>query len=119
MSYIVGYGQNYPVHVHHRGASIDPISVLHSPVGCVQGFEEWYRRPEKNPNVIYGALVGGPDKNDEFKDARDNYEQTEPTTSGTASLLGLFSKLSSITRSPGAASNHQETPTSNTNNLQS
>ncbi|KAL8100565.1 endoglucanase 5-like [Apium graveolens] len=119
MSYIVGYGQNYPVHVHHRGASIDPISVLRSPVGCVQGFEEWYRRPEKNPNVIYGGLVGGPDKNDEFKDNRDNYEQTEPTTSGTAPLLGLFSKLSNMKKSPGSGSNHQETPTSNTNNPQS
>ncbi|KAK1385413.1 Endoglucanase [Heracleum sosnowskyi] len=119
MSYIVGYGQNYPVQVHHRGASIDPISALPSPVGCVQGYEEWYRRPEKNPNVIYGALVGGPNKNDEFKDERDNYEQTEPTISGTASLLGLFSKLSSSYGSSGAASNHQETPTSNTNYPQS
>ncbi|KAI3812332.1 hypothetical protein L1987_17039 [Smallanthus sonchifolius] len=96
MSYMVGYGQNYPIHVHHRGASIASISVLHSVVGCVQGFDAWYRRPEANPNVVHGGLVGGPDKNDNFEDDRSSYEQTEPTLSGTAPLVGLFSKLHSI-----------------------
>ncbi|KAD3641938.1 hypothetical protein E3N88_31162 [Mikania micrantha] len=96
MSYMVGYGQNYPIHVHHRGASIASISVLHSVVGCVQGFDAWYRRPEANPNTVHGGLVGGPDKNDNFEDDRSNYEQTEPTLSGTAPLVGLFCKLHSI-----------------------
>ncbi|KVH95794.1 Carbohydrate binding domain CBM49 [Cynara cardunculus var. scolymus] len=68
MSYIVGYGQNYPIHVHHRGASIASISTLHSVVGCVQGFDAWYHRPEANPNIVHGGLVGGPDKNDNFDD---------------------------------------------------
>ncbi|KAL8105636.1 hypothetical protein AgCh_029439 [Apium graveolens] len=107
MSYIVGYGQNYPNHVHHRGASIASTSVLHSAVGCVQGFETWYRRAERNPNTIYGALVGGPDKNDEFVDTRSNYEQTEPTMTGTAPLIGLFSKLQSLSKNNGAVSYHQ------------
>jgi len=93
MSYLVGYGPNYPGHVHHRGASIASVSVLNSVVGCVDGFEAWYNRPGPNPNVIYGALVGGPDNNDNFDDARSNYEQTEPTLSGNAPLVGLFSKL--------------------------
>ncbi|KAJ0432225.1 putative cellulase [Helianthus annuus] len=96
MSYMVGYGQNYPIHVHHRGASIASISVLHSVVGCVQGFDAWYHRPEANPNIVYGGLVGGPDKYDNFEDDRSSYEQTEPTLSGTAPLVGLFSKLHSI-----------------------
>jgi endoglucanase len=30
-----------------------------------------------NPNVLYGALVGGPDVKDNFKDTRDNYQQNE------------------------------------------
>ncbi|KAK1380490.1 Endoglucanase [Heracleum sosnowskyi] len=107
MSYIVGYGQNYPNHVHHRGASIASTSVLHSAVGCVQGFETWYRRTERNPNIIYGALVGGPDKNDEFIDTRSNYEQTEPTMTGTAPLIGLFSKLQFLSEKSGAGSYHQ------------
>ncbi|XWS39574.1 hypothetical protein CRYUN_Cryun18bG0066900 [Craigia yunnanensis] len=96
MSYLVGYGPKYPIHVHHRGASIASISILPSRVSCVQGFEAWYRRPEADPNVIYGALVGGPDQNDNFNDDRSNYEQTEPTLSGSAPLVGLFSKLESL-----------------------
>lgn len=96
MSYIVGYGAKYPVHVHHRDASIPSISVLSAVVGCVQGFETWYHRTEGNPNVIYGALVGGPDQNDNFSDDRSNYEGTEPTISGTGPLVGLFSKLQSL-----------------------
>lgn len=102
MSYIVGYGQTYPIHVHHRGASIASISLLHSTVGCVQGFDAWYRRPQANPNIVYGGLVGGPDKNDNFEDDRSNYEQTEPTLSGTAPLVGLFCKLHSLDSKPAA-----------------
>ncbi|XP_039068772.1 endoglucanase 5-like [Hibiscus syriacus] len=96
MSYLVGYGPKYPIHVHHRGASIASISALSSLVSCVGGFEDWYRRPGVDPNVVYGALVGGPDQNDDFNDDRSNYEQTEPTLSGTAPLVGLFSKLESL-----------------------
>ncbi|KAG7979809.1 hypothetical protein I3843_05G149800 [Carya illinoinensis] len=100
MSYLVGYGPKYPTHVHHRGASIASIYVLHSAVQCVQGFETWYHRSERDPNVIYGALVGGPDKNDDFSDDRSSYEETEPTLSGTAPLVGLFSKLQDANAAP-------------------
>lgn len=103
MSYLVGYGPKYPVHVHHRGASIASIFSLHSEVGCTQGFETWYNRAEPNPNVICGGLVGGPDKNDDFSDDRSNYEQTEPTLSGTAPLVGIFAKLQSLYGKKGEA----------------
>lgn len=96
LSYMIGYGQNYPVHVHHRGSSIASISLLRSFVGCAEGFETWYKRPEANPNVLHGGLVGGPNEKDEFTDDRSNYEQTEPTMSGTAPLVGLFCKLQSL-----------------------
>ena len=62
----------------------------------MEGFEMWYRRREANPNVIYGGLVGGPDRNDDFVDDRSNYEQTEPTLSGSAPLVGIFAKLQSL-----------------------
>ncbi|CAI0443963.1 unnamed protein product [Linum tenue] len=101
MSYVVGYGQQYPIRVHHRGASIASIFLLRSTVECVQGFDSWYRRPEANPNVVYGALVGGPDQNDNFNDQRSNYEQTEPTLCASAPLVGLFSKLQSASGSGG------------------
>ncbi|KAK9274534.1 hypothetical protein L1049_021783 [Liquidambar formosana] len=120
MSYLVGYGTRYPVHVHHRGASIASKSVFRAVVGCVEGFETWYHRPQGNPNVIYGGLVGGPDKNDDFSDDRSNYEQTEPTLSGCAPLVGLFSKLQSTNGNSGSYPNespvqvvpHQTKPSS-------
>ncbi|KAL7153392.1 hypothetical protein ABFS83_04G165600 [Erythranthe nasuta] len=100
MSYLVGFGQSYPLHVHHRGASITSITLLQSAVGCVEGFESWYKRAEADPNVIYGALVGGPNANDEYFDSRSNYEQSEPTISGTAPLVGLFSRLHRLPAGP-------------------
>nr|ALG64929.1 glycoside hydrolase 9C1 [Populus tomentosa] len=109
MSYLVGYGQQYPIHAHHRGSSIASIFSLQSTVECVQGFEKWYRRPEGNPNVIHGALVGGPDQNDNFSDDRSNYEQTEPTLSGCAPLVGLFSKLQTPVPRPTTPHSYQET----------
>ncbi|KAJ4710439.1 Endoglucanase, partial [Melia azedarach] len=109
LSYLVGYGTKFPVHVHHRGSSIASIYNLHSEVGCVQGFETWYRRIAGNPNVMYGALVGGPDQNDNFSDDRSNYEQTEPTLSASAPLVGLFSKLhGSSSSTPGSGYHHKE-----------
>lgn len=106
LSYLVGYGQSYPLHVHHRGASIAPVSLLRSSIGCVEGFETWYKRHEANPNVIHGALVGGPNANDEFTDDRSVYEQTEPTLSGTAPLVGVFSRLHTLS----AGKLHQKLP---------
>ncbi|KAL7163109.1 hypothetical protein ACSBR2_039245 [Camellia fascicularis] len=116
MSYVVGCGESYPLHVHHRGASIASISVLHSVVRCVEGFETWYHRPQPNPNLIYGALVGGPNNNDDFSDDRSDYQQSEPTLSGSAPLIGLFSKLYSVSGNsgsyqPGSPKPHQTTPT--------
>ncbi|OAY69872.1 Endoglucanase 13, partial [Ananas comosus] len=96
MSYLVGYGPNYPTHVHHRGASIPSIFTLPSTVGCVDGFENWYDNPKADPNVILGALVGGPDANDAFSDDRKNYQHTEPTLASNAPLVGVFAKLDSV-----------------------
>ncbi|KAG9441944.1 hypothetical protein H6P81_017798 [Aristolochia fimbriata] len=102
MSYLVGYGSKYPVHIHHRGASIPSKTVLPSPVGCMEGFEKWYNLNNGNPNVIPGALVGGPDQKDEFRDQRGNYEQTEPSLASNAPLIGLFAKLKTLSSDAGA-----------------
>ncbi|KAF2284893.1 hypothetical protein GH714_032063 [Hevea brasiliensis] len=48
---------------------------------------------EQNPNVLVGALVGGPDCQDNFSDQRGNYVQTEACTYNTAPLVGVFAKL--------------------------
>ncbi|RID58105.1 hypothetical protein BRARA_F01424 [Brassica rapa] len=88
MSYLVGYGDKYPEYVHHRGASIP----ADANTGCKDGFE-WLNSEEPNPNVAYGALVGGPFLNDTFIDARNNSMQNEPSTYNSALVVGLLSSL--------------------------
>ncbi|KAK6137294.1 hypothetical protein DH2020_028966 [Rehmannia glutinosa] len=75
-SYMVGYGNNYPRQVHHRASSI--VS---------------YKQKGGDPNLLTGAIVGGPDAYDNFADQRDNYEQTEPATYNNAPLIGLLARL--------------------------
>lgn len=106
-SYLIGYGTNYPTQVHHRGASIVSYKTNPSFVGCLQGYEDWYNRGQENPNVLVGALVGGPDINDNFVDERQNYEQTEPCTYNNAPLVGLMAKLLGL-GSPQRANKNME-----------
>ena len=101
MSYLVGYGSNYPKKVHHRGASIVSYRENKAFIGCTQGYDNWYGRSEPNPNVLVGALVGGPDYHDEFKDNRGNFMQTEACTYNTAPLVGVFAKLNKLDRVHG------------------
>ena len=92
-SYLVGHGSNYPRKVHHRGASIEAYKKSKGFIGCTQGYDNWYGRSDPNPNVVVGALVGGPDHDDQFRDERWNYMQTEACTYNTAPLVGVFAKL--------------------------
>src|SRR5207253_2695584 len=95
MSYMVGYGSNFPTHVHHRGASIPSIYDVKSTVGCMDGFDTYYNSKGADPNVLHGALVGGPDGNDDFVDDRCNYQHAEPTLAGTAPICGVFARFAS------------------------
>ncbi|XP_065875645.1 endoglucanase 11 [Euphorbia lathyris] len=95
-SYLVGYGQKYPTRVHHRGASIVSYRENKGFIGCTQGYDNWYSREENNPNVLVGALVGGPDSQDHFSDNRANYMQSEACTYNTAPLVGVFANLLSL-----------------------
>lgn len=100
MSYLVGYGNKYPKHVHHRGASIAKPSKTSNKTqySCDGGWSAWYRTKKANPNVIRGAMVGGPYKSDTFKDDREDHGSTEPTLTGNA---GLVAALVSLTSSGG------------------
>ncbi|KAH9308984.1 hypothetical protein KI387_036895, partial [Taxus chinensis] len=79
-SYMVGRGSKYPQQLHHRGASIPSIHAMAEKVGCEEGMSDWYSKDSPNPNVHVGALVGGPDSNDNFSDQRSDYSHLEPTT---------------------------------------
>lgn len=94
-SYMVGYGNNFPQRVHHRGSSIVSVKVDRTFVTCRGGYATWFSRKGSDPNLLTGAIVGGPDAYDNFADRRDNYEQTEPATYNNAPLLGVLARLSS------------------------
>ncbi|KAK7250798.1 hypothetical protein RIF29_33483 [Crotalaria pallida] len=89
MSYLVGYGSHYPKYVHHRGSSIP----ADAKTGCKDGFKKWYDSPYPNPNVAFGALVGGPFFNETYNDSRNNPMQAEPTTYSSALMVALLSGL--------------------------
>ncbi|WCJ43414.1 glycosyl hydrolase 9A1 [Euphorbia peplus] len=89
MSYMVGFGNKYPTHVHHRAASIRWDG---QPYGCEEG-DKWLYSKEKNPNILYGAMVGGPDRSDNFLDDRNLALFTEPSIASNAGLVAALIAL--------------------------
>ncbi|XP_044428766.1 endoglucanase 21 [Triticum aestivum] len=75
------------------GANPAGVSYLVGFIGCMQGYDNWFLRRGSNPNVVVGAIVGGPDHLDRFRDRRDNYMQTEACTYNTAPMVGIFAHL--------------------------
>ena len=64
-SYVVGWGENPPTHCFHKAARCpDPPAVCDS---------NTIDNPGPNPHVVHGALVGGPDKNDNFENDQTTY----------------------------------------------
>jgi hypothetical protein len=82
-SYVVGYGPNSPQQAHHRSAS------------CTPTFCGWaaFAAPGPNPNVIEGALVGGPGKNDDYVDKRNYYIKNEVAIDYNAGFTGALAAL--------------------------
>lgn len=93
---MVGFGPNYPKHVHHRGASIISYKKDKTPISCQAGFDKYYNPSTPDPNVLDGAIVGGPDASDSYTDARTNFQQSEPATINTAPFVGVLAKLASV-----------------------
>lgn len=87
-NYVVGYDKNSPKQPHHAASSCPD-----RPASC--GWQE-FSKNAPNPQILYGALVSGPDEVDLFKDCREEYAYTEVTldynagfTSALAGLLQL------------------------------
>ena len=64
IDYVVGADENSPKDVHHRGAS------------GIYGAEDFIT-PSYNIYTLYGALAGGPGKDDSYTDSRSNYQMNE------------------------------------------
>ncbi len=57
MSFLLGYGDKWPVRIHHRAANPDNSTLKYTP---------------------YGTLVGGPDSSGNYEDNSERYQFTEP-----------------------------------------
>lgn len=93
MSYMVGFGRKYPTQLHHRGSSIPSIGAYPKKVGCNDGMSIYFYSSKPNPNTHVGAIVGGPDSYDIFKDVRSDYSHAEPTTYMNAAFVGSVAAL--------------------------
>ncbi|XP_048541432.1 endoglucanase 19-like [Triticum urartu] len=96
-SYMVGFGARYPERAHHRGASMPSVRAHPGRIGCDAGFQ-YLHAGGANPNVLVGAVVGGPDSRDGFDDDRGNYAQSEPATYINAPLVGALAFFAGTTR---------------------
>ncbi|PIN24149.1 Cellulase [Handroanthus impetiginosus] len=92
MSFMVGYGSRYPLRIHHRGSSLPSLHAHPSKIRCSFGFTIMNSQ-SPNPNILIGAVVGGPDQNDQFSDQRSDYAQSEPATYINAPLVGALAYL--------------------------
>ena len=85
-SFVVGYGPNWPKQPHHRAASCPGM-----PAPC-----SWdqFNSPGPNPQVLNGALVGGPDSpDDQYNDRRSDYTENEVTLDYNAAFQSTIAGL--------------------------
>ena len=82
---MVGFGKNPPVNPHHRGSSCSSTSTSCS-----------INDPNPNPNILYGALVGGPDEHDNYKDDRKDYVMNEVAADYNAGFQSAVAALKSL-----------------------
>nr|AGP76411.1 endo-beta-1,4-glucanase [Microcerotermes crassus] len=84
-SYVRGFGSNPPTCPHHRSSSCPP-----APASC-----DWntFNSPYPSLNVINGALVGGPDQNDNYVDDRSDYVYNEVATDYNAGFQSAVEAL--------------------------
>src|SRR5690606_26514592 len=78
-SYVVGFGVNPPTKPHHRTAH--------------GSWADASKVPEESRHILYGALVGGPDKTDKYVDNRDDFVMNEVATDYNAGFTGVLARM--------------------------
>ncbi|GKB58890.1 endoglucanase 24-like protein, partial [Tanacetum coccineum] len=86
---MVGYSNKYPQRIHHRGSANPSIKHHRRPIKCKEG-TLYYMSSYPNPNLLVGALVGGPGEDDEFADDRNEASKSEPTTYVNAPFVDVL-----------------------------
>ncbi|CAG5117522.1 unnamed protein product, partial [Candidula unifasciata] len=84
-SFQIGYGDKYPLQPHHRAASCPDI-----PAPCDQSNLDI---DAPSPQVLVGALVGGPDTGDEYVDRRTDYIHNEVATDYNSGFQGSLAGI--------------------------
>lgn len=79
-SYVVGFGANSPKNVHHRTAHGTWANNVVGP-------------PVISRHTLYGALIGGPDSNDNYIENRSDFQQSEVATHYNALFSGALARL--------------------------
>jgi len=84
-SFVCGFGTNPPKQPHHASSSCNNM-----PATC-----NWndYTKAADNPQTLWGALVGGPDQNDNYKDLRSDYIANEVTCDYNAGFQSAVAGL--------------------------
>ncbi|XP_060580783.1 endoglucanase A-like [Ruditapes philippinarum] len=85
-SYVVGFGNNPPKQPHHKSSTCQP-----KPAACDWGV--FSDTSKANAFVLYGALVGGPDASDNYKDVRTDYIMAEVTCDYNAGFQSAVAGL--------------------------
>lgn len=78
-SFVVGYGTNSPEHPHHRTAH--------------GSWTDSQSQPANHRHTIYGALVGGPGRDDSYTDEIGNYVNNEIACDYNAGFVGALAKV--------------------------
>jgi len=78
-SYQIGYGQNSPQNPHHRTAHGSWMNNRSEPV--------------ETRNLLIGALVGGPDLQDNWEDDRNDWVRNEVGVGYNAAFTGALAKM--------------------------
>ncbi|KAJ6692778.1 ENDO-14-BETA-GLUCANASE [Salix purpurea] len=89
LSYMVGYSDRYPQRIHHRGSSLPSVKDHPEFIACKEG-SIYFNSSNPNPNVLVGAIVGGPSHDDSYDDNRDDFRKSEPTTYINAPFVGVL-----------------------------
>lgn len=89
MSYMVGYGDKFPQRIHHRASSLPSMDQHPDHIDC-KGGTPYFQSQDPNPNLLTGAVVGGPNASDAYPDSRDLFQEAEPTTYINAPFVGAL-----------------------------
>ncbi|KAH3706257.1 endoglucanase A-like [Dreissena polymorpha] len=86
LSYVVGFGRNYPKRPHHKSSFCAPAPAPQCTFTQFNSFAPHYY-------LLYGAMVGGPDSADQYDDSRINYQRSEVACDYNAGLQSALAGL--------------------------